>query len=256
MTTAIGRVSLTDFDRGVIESLGSQLIDIQVEDGTRKAYAIRVDGLDTNVQAYAPYVPVFFSTPEDVFQPFKYPCVVVRRNDLTPAFDRSPFYGYQRVPAPNAQLIKTAAGNKVLEGYSSYVSAVLPTPFNISYDVQVYARTQNVGIVLLTRILQTTRPPFFSVAVYDDLNDRRLYDAGEVSISSASELADIADRTIAWTISFEVRGEIDLQAQMLENSIVTTMQNIQVQVVNLDIRLMTRLGLITRLHNQFSLLKA
>jgi len=251
--TAIGRVNLSDFDRGVVESLGSQLIDIQVEDGPRKAYAIRVSGLDTNIPAFSPYVPVFFSTPEDVFQPFKYPCVVVRRNDLTPAFDRSPFYGFQRSPAPNAKAIQTAAGNKVLSGYSSYVSAVLPTPFNISYDVQIYARTQNVGIVLLTRMLQSTRPPFFSVAVYDDLNDRRLYDAGEVSVSSASELADIADRTISWTISFEVRGELDLEAQTVENNIVTSMKNIQVQVVNMDIRLMTRLGLITRLHNQLAI---
>lgn len=219
----------------MIESLGAELISFEIDGATRQAYAITVDGLTTTVPYYAPKVPIFFSTPEDVFQPYKLPCVVIRRNDLVPAYDRAPYYGYQRVPAPDAKLVKVNIGGKIVEGYNKYVTRVLPTPFNISYDVQVYARTQNTGIPLLTRVLQSCRPPYFSVEVFDSLGERRLYDAGEVAVSSASELADIADRTISWTISFDVRGELDLEAQKTEDSIVTTLPEVNVQVANVNL---------------------
>ena len=53
-------------------------------------------------------------------------------------------------------------------------------------------------------------PPSFIFKVIDSLGDVREYDALEVGISETSELADIADRTVGWTISFTVRAEIDL----------------------------------------------
>lgn len=245
---AIATVNLRDFDRGVIESLGSELISFQVDGAMRQAYALDVPGLRPNIEYYGPYVPVFFATPEDVFQPYRIPCVVVRRNDLRAAFERSPFYGYQRTAAPDARVVRVPAGDKVLTGSSKYVTAALPVPFDIGYDLQVYARTQNTGITLLTRVLQTCRPPYFSVAIYDSLGDRRLYDAGEVNIASNSELADIADRTIAWTISFDVRGELDLEAQHTEESIVTSLPNIRVQVTTqvLNLSVNARLNVNTR----------
>lgn len=229
----ISTVGLKDFDRGMILSLGSQLIDIQIDGDTRQAYVLKVDGLATNLEYYAPYVPVFFTTPEDVFQPYRLPCVVIRRNDLTPAFDRSPYYGYQRTPAPTAQKVMIPLNDGMLTGYNKYVSAELPTPFDIAYDVQMYARTQNTAIPLLMRLLQVCRPPFFSVAVFDSVGDKRVYDAGEVSVSNGSELADIADRTISYTISFSIRGELDLVPQTAENSIVTALPNIGIQVTTI-----------------------
>lgn len=245
---AIATVSLRDFDQGMIESLGAKLISFTIDGATRQAYALSIDGLRPNLEYYGQHVPVFFSTPEDVFQPFRYPCVVVRRNDLRAAFERSPFYGSQRVPAPDAKPVAIAAGNGVLRGYSKYVTAVLPVPFDIGYDLQLYARTQATGLVLLKRILQTCRPPFFSVAIRDSLGDRRLYDAGEVTIASNNELSDVADRTIAWTISFDIRGELDLQDQQIEDNIVTTLPNIGVQVTTMvaNLNVNARLKINTR----------
>ena len=65
------------------------------------------------------------------------------------------------------------------------------------------------------------------MGIYDSKGDLRQYDAGEVSVSDASELADLADRTIGWVISFEVRGEIDLVAEKIENDIVTSYPNVK-----------------------------
>jgi len=229
----ISTVGLKDFDRGMILSLGSQLIDLQIDGDTRQAYVLKVNGLETNLEFYAPYVPVFFTTPEDVFQPYRLPCVVIRRNDLTPAFDRSPYYGYQRTSAPTAQKVMIPTNSGMLTGYNKYVRAELPTPFDIAYDIQMYARTQNTAIPLLMKLLQVCRPPFFSVAVFDSVGDKRQYDAGEVSVSNGSELSDIADRTISYTISFSIRGELDLVPQVAENSIVTALPNIGIQVTTI-----------------------
>ena len=102
MTTGLARVKLKDFDLGVIETIGAELIDITVDGGTRKAYAKTVPGVTTNVPGFGGKVPVFFGYPEDVYQPFKLPCYVVSRTGLEPNFSRAPWYGYRRAPLDNA----------------------------------------------------------------------------------------------------------------------------------------------------------
>jgi hypothetical protein len=62
---------------------------------------------------------------------------------------------------------------------------------------------------MVSHVMKKMRPPYFNFKVVDSLGDVREYDAGDMSYSNASELADIADRTAAWTLSFTVRGEID-----------------------------------------------
>lgn len=224
-------VGLTDFDRGVVVSLGSELVDITVVEGTeeqvRQHYAISCPGLaeypdednlpqELRAIPHFPdqYVPVFFMYPSDVFQPYILPCIVVRRGDLTPNFERAPWWGYQRKPTSDATQIQVPLPNgDKLTGYNKYVEKWNAIPWDISYEVQVLARLQLDAIPLLNCILKAVRPPWFSVAVYDDQGCKRLYDAGDISVSDVSELADIADRTIGWNISFTVRAELDQEGE-------------------------------------------
>lgn len=211
--TLLSTIELKDFDRGIFSSLGASLQDYVVDGSTRKAYSIAVPGVTTNIPQFSPKVPVYWSKPEDVFQDFKLPCYVVLRTGLTPAFDRAPWQASQRAPASDAikvSIPSTKNPGQTVDGFDKYDYKNGATPFNIGYDLQVMARTQNVGVMMLKRALQACVPPYFTVEAYDSLGDRRLYDAGEVSVSSTGELADVADRTASWTISFEVRGELDL----------------------------------------------
>jgi len=224
-----GTIGLTDFDRGVVTSLGSELVNVTVDGDTRQHYAIDCPGLaeypdDDNMPQelraipHFPdeHVPVFFMFPSDVFQPYILPCITVRRGDLTPAFDRAPYWGHQRKVASDANPVRIKVGHdKFLEGYDKYVEKWNPIPWDIAYEVQVLARLQLDAVPLLNCILQRVRPPWFSVAVLDDQNCKRLYDAGDISISDVSELADIADRTIGWNISFTVRAELDQDAEVV-----------------------------------------
>ena len=212
--SSIATVGITDFDRGVVTTIGGKLIDIQVDNGTRKAYAVTVDGVKSKRPQYNGDVPVFFSFPEDVFQPYVLPCFVVKRGEPTPAFERSPWWGWIRRPSEGALKFKVNVFGKEVEGYSSYDTAWKPVPFNMSYDVTVMGRTEHQAIGMLMHLLSKGfRPPYSSVEVYDSNGDRRLYDAGPISISDSSELSDVANRVISWIVNFEVQGELDLMGQ-------------------------------------------
>lgn len=219
-------IGLTDFDRGVVVTLGGELVDVEVDGDIRQMYALQCPGLrelpdqanmpeDLRQIPYLPdgYVPIFFAHPEAVFQNYILPCVVVRRTNLSPNFERAPWFGYQRVPALDANPVAVRigpGGQDFVHGFDKYVSRWNPVPFDIGYEVQVLARLQLDAVPLLTCVLRRTRPPWFSVAVFDDGGCRRLYDSGPVEVTDISELVDVADRTIGWTISFDVRGELDL----------------------------------------------
>ena len=212
----IGTVSLTDFDRGVVTSLDASLINIEVDGETRAAYAVEVPGVFETPPGFGGKIPVFFMHPEEVFQPFLIPSFVIRRNDLTPAFERQPVVGYQRVPACDATRCYVQAGNKVLQGWSKYNVQNWPIPFDVGYEVLLYARLQKDGLAMLQHALCRLRAPWFTVNVVDSVDCTRGYDAGPVSISNLSELADIEDRTIGYSFSFDVRAEIDCGPSYVE----------------------------------------
>jgi hypothetical protein len=212
----LGTVWVDDFDRGVVVSLGGGIETYAIGGDTRQAYAVTVPGLTTDYADIGNKVPIMFTTPEAEYQPFTIPCFVVKRNDLSPAFDRQAWYGIvQKEPAADAVLTTITKyienGIPVTQsGYSEYVSRWRAMPFDIGYDVEVMGRGHIDGLKMLNHAMKMFAPPWFNISVVDSAGDTRLYDAGEVSVSNSSELADIADRTIGWTISFTLRAELDL----------------------------------------------
>ena len=212
-----GVLGFTDFDRAVVKALCAELIDIDVGEGVRQHYAVDVPGVFETPPEFSGKVPVMFMWPEDVFQPYILPSFVVRRNDIVPNFERQPPFGHQRFPVCGANKVFVDLGNgNVVQGWDEYKTRAWPTPFDIGFDILVLARIQKDGIAMLTHALKKMKPPWFSIAVVDSENCRRLYDAGPVSVSSTSELADVADRTISWVISFDVRAEVDLSNEVAD----------------------------------------
>ena len=218
-------VGFKDFDLGVFLTLGAELITYDVDGATRGGYVVDLQNRDdfplkvsTNIDQFQGKIPVFFMNPEDVYQDFILPCFVVRSNDPTPAYERNPAWGWRRQPSDDAKLITVRKGNTVITGYDKYDVAWQDTPFDMSYDVQVMARTRNDGIAMLTWALRRFRPPYFSTMVYDSNGDKRLYDSGPVSSSNMSELVDVADRMVAWTINFNILGGISLTPQSVDGA--------------------------------------
>lgn len=203
-------ITLRAYDKGAFETLGAELQAYNIDGETRSVYAREFPGVTTSIDGMNGRVPFFFAMPEDVYQSFVLPCVLIRRTSMTPAFERAPWYGYERKPDVNANPVTiTKPDGSTIQGYDAYAEKTASTPMNIGYDVQVYARTQNDFLMIFQTIMMTMRPPFFTFGAIDSGNELRLYDAGPVSIADSSELSQLGDRTISATISFEVQGEID-----------------------------------------------
>lgn len=206
--TVIGTVGPRDFDRGVVTTLGGEVVLFQVDGETRGIYAVAVDGVKSKISYVNDKVPIFFMFPEDVYQEFKKPSFVVRKGEMTPAFDRQEYFSWvARGPAAGAKLVTLPSGDK---GYDKVVSQWRGNPFDITYDVQILGRLREEAECMLMHALRIFLPPSWPIRVVDSLGEVREYDAVELGVSDTSELADVADRTCGYTLSFVVRGEIDL----------------------------------------------
>lgn len=213
------------YDLAVVKLLDPLLVSIDVgnfdagdvSEGTRQHYVATVQGVVEAPPKFsggdptAPNVPIFFSFPEDSFQPFMLPCFVVKRGDLTPNFSRMPVLGQYRFPTCSAtDVYAPLANGEIAHGYSEYTTRPFELPYDISYEISIKARIMADGLAMLQYALKRMRPPWFSVVVVDSIGDERYYDAGDINIADNSDIADIADRTIAWTMSFTVRADLDL----------------------------------------------
>ena len=203
-----GTVGIRSFDQGMVDTLEAELVSGEVDGATRQWYAVDMPDVDSKLDYLGGKVPILVAFPEDVYQLYTLPSVTIVRNDLNPNFDRAPVWGKSgRAPAEGAEAITLPTGES---GYSHYESQLNALPFDITYDVHIRGRRQAEALPMLHYVLKRFRPPFFSLRVVDSKGEIRLYDAGEISIGNGSELADIADRTIAFTISLTVRAELDL----------------------------------------------
>jgi len=206
--TILGTLSLRDWDEGCMRTLGAEVEHYDVDGETRAIYAVEVPYLDSGFSEIGGKVPCQFQDPEDVYQPFQLPCFQFRQNDMSPAFDRHPWYTWvARGPSKDAQKVVLPDGRV---GYTKYDNQWRATQFDINYDCMILARRKQEAILMWHYAMRHFIPPWFIFKVVDSKGDVREYDAGEVSISNTSEIADIAERTVSYTVSFTVRAEIDL----------------------------------------------
>jgi hypothetical protein len=208
-TTAISTIGLRAFDAGVVLAFGAELVGYAVDGVTRQAYAVTVDGMPVanGIEALGGRVPVRWTTPDDPYQHHVLPSYIIKRNDMRPAYDRAAYFGVQRAPALGALPVVLPTGER---GYTQYETRRKPHPFDFSYDVQGFARHRSDTNAMLVHVLRRCKPPWFGLTVVDSHGDERRYDTGDFNISDVSELSDIAKRSVGFTLSWTVRGEIDL----------------------------------------------
>lgn len=208
--TVIGKVTKREFDRGVVLSLGAQSFSYVVDGVSRSSYVLNVPGMRPNLPNFGNLIPVTIVFPDEVYQPKLIPCVIVRpSDDFELAFGRVPWFGWVgRKPAVTSSM-KTLADGRV--GYTAYENQWRALPLDFPYDVQYYARDREDSTLLMMHLLGKFRPPLWGIKVVDSLTNVREYDAVELRMSGASELADIDDRKISMNFSFTVRGELDVE---------------------------------------------
>jgi hypothetical protein len=205
--SAFSTVGIRAFDEGVMRIFGGELVSYAVDGTTRQAYAVAVRDLPTDLAHLGGRVPIYWGAPDDAYQHHILPSYVVKRNNMDVAYDRAPWYGTERIAAPGAAPVVLPTGER---GYDRYAERWNAHPFNFAYDVQGFARLRTDATRMLMQILRACKPPWFPLAVVDSKGDVRHYDTGDLNISDVSDLTDIANRAVGFTVSWTVRAEIDL----------------------------------------------
>lgn len=217
-----GTVFLSDFDEGLVRTMGGELIEITLDGEKTQAYVIMIDGV-TGPDAYGGAVPVIWQNPEDVYQAGALPHVNVSRTAITPAMQRWFPGGYEyRTPAAGAQPVR--AGNGVV-GPSMLEFKQWAYPYDISYEVHIRARLRAQADKMLKQIGKWFWA-YGQIYLTDSEGAERGYYAFQESVDSLDEVADIADRMLGWTISLRCEAELDFN----DPYIAKTSPNVSVSV--------------------------
>ena len=215
--TFYGTMFLRQYDQGLIETLGAELIEV-VKDGERsRAYAIDLRGMRCiGPDIYGGKIPVMFGPPDPVMEPYLLPVVIVRRGDPVPDWVRwEPGGTAYKLPADGAKETSVSIGTNgdTASGYDKYETRKKEVPFNIPYDIELRSTKQWQKSVLLQHALKKLFPR--SLFVIDTAGNDRTYAFDLDSTASADDLADVSDRTLVQIVSITVFAGLDIREPLV-----------------------------------------
>lgn len=208
-----GTVGIRSFDQGVVETVGA-VIDPESEN-----YFIKIEGLDP--PPGMPGVPVTFSYPEEVFEKYKLPVLLVRRDDIAPAMQRW-HPGAAKYRAPGSGALPVTVGTT--SSFDRFENAQQATPFDLVYTLEVRARhrgglgVRNQANRLLDHVLRVYQP-YGAVVVQDSIGDYRTYEAFMEGVSVLDEVAEVAERMIGFAVTLRIEGELDLNDPVTKRAV-------------------------------------
>lgn len=201
-----GSVFLKDFDRGIVETLGATV--------TGNDYFLDIVGVGN--------VRVIWANPEQVFQDFVMPAIVIRRDDISPALGRLMLGALQYSQGVSQAITVGGVG-----GFTHKETKPQAYPFDISYTVQSFARLQNQAVRMLSYVLRVY-PPYCRVRVVDSVGDERTYQGYMESIADLDEVTDAVEKMSAFSVSLRVEAELDLIDPVVETLVTQVQRNMQV----------------------------
>lgn len=218
-----GDIWITDFDRGVITTLGGCVNTIG------DMYVIDVPGVspppptgETEFEG----VPVYFAFPDEVIDPKILPSFVVRRDDITPAMSRwHPGAQQYNVPTANANPVdinNPRTGDLIASGFDKYEDKSQAVPFDLMYTIQIRARYRNNLKVEAMKMLHHTLkryPPYSIVYVKDSNDEVRSYTAFMESPSALDTKPDVAGRETNFNVTLRVEAELDLKDPVVSTAL-------------------------------------
>lgn len=218
-----GDVWITNFDRGVITTLGGVINTVG------DMYVVDVPGVSPPPPVGAiefEGVPIYFAFPDETIDPKILPSFVVRRDDITPAMSRwHPGNQQYTVPAPGASdvvITNPRTGDVMATGYDTYEDKAQAIPFDLMYTIQIRARYRNNLKVEAMKMLHFTLkryPPYGTVYVKDSEDDLRSYTAFMESPSALDTKPDVAGRETNFNITLRVEAEFDLNDPVIRRAL-------------------------------------
>jgi hypothetical protein len=236
-TSPAGFVGLRNFDEGVVRTLKAEVHESDTGKGPRSNYFISSKLLPVTPPPGLPGVPITFSHPEDVWERYRQPVIVIRRDDISPAMSRwHPGMVTWRAPAVGAQPLEVTLGagtftETTLKGFDAYEEKQQAVPFDITYTISILARHRGKGPIpprndptgftgaagsprnqvnkILDYVLRIYAP-FSQVLVRDSLDDIRRYSSFMEAISHLDEVPEVTERVLGFALTLRVEAELDL----------------------------------------------
>lgn len=237
-----GRVGLRNFDEGVVVTLGATLHDSELGKGPLANYFIDTGVLPVEPPPGLPGVPVTFSHPEDIWERFRIPVIVVRRDGIDPSMQRwHPGLVAYNAPAEGAEPVSVTFGagtttEETVEGHDRYERMEMGVPFDLTYTLSILARYRGKGPLppkgsptgfetgrasprnqvnqLLDFVLRRF-PPYGQLLVTDSVGDVRGYSTFMEAISHLDEVPDITERVLGFAVTVRVEAELDLGTPLI-----------------------------------------
>jgi hypothetical protein len=218
-----GVVFIRNFDEGLITTMGGYTafpsafsIDlVKMLGGDKENYFIDIPQASINP------IPVIFGNPEAIIERQIYPSFVIVRENPANAMGRWHSIGQLEYRVPGVSGTLEYNEEYGVSGYSAYEQMVQSMPFDIPYQIQCYARTENAVMPMLYHVLKVYKA-YSQVILKDSLGGTRTYTAFQESVDDISELVDVVDRVKAYSVSVRVEGEFTLSDPVTYPSVRTT----------------------------------
>lgn len=215
-----GDVFIRNFDEGVANRIGAVATI-----GNRRGYWVDIVG------ATPLKVPIIWMNPEQVYEDKIYPCILINRDAVEPAFQRWHSVRQLEYVAGVSGTESTVivggvsgssgiVGGRTVSGYDQVVVKGQAYPYDLFYTISVYARYEHEALPMIKYVLRRF-PQYSRISVIDSLGESRGYSTfGESGIQDLSEIVDVADRVRAYAISFRVEGELDLEDPIVQSTVI------------------------------------
>lgn len=211
-----GIVTLRDYDRGIVETLGAT-VQTLADDVPR--YFVNVANV-TGPPGW-PGVPVIFQWPEDTVDHERTPFIMVRRLNIDPDLVRyHPGSIQYRAPSTGARRVQWKPypqnpDSTYRDGFSDYEARIQATPFEIQYNIVIAARhrgapDQKSQVNALLFHVMRVYPPYGVVNVKDSLEDVRGYECFNEGVRTNDTVQEIQNRYPGFEVNLRVEAELDL----------------------------------------------
>lgn len=195
-----GSVFVRDFDEGVVKTIGAEIVHVNLDGSEVPFYAVRIGGVD-GPHEFGGFVPVMMSHPEDVYAETFLPYILVMRSSMSRAFQRWMYGGYEYMI--DTGRLETGARIVEIKDWSM--------PYDITYDISVKARLRSEADRIMKHVGGIFLTGQSQVWVTDSLGVERGYDCIGESIDPLDEVNDVTNRSVGYTISIRVMGELDFR---------------------------------------------
>jgi len=216
-----GMVDLRSFDEGMVLAIGGRIANPAgtfFEIGDKAAEGNYYFNLpNVSPPPGLPGIPITFAYPEDIFEKYYIPAVIVRRDDVVADMARW---------HPGAQQYKTTGigaiplaldlpnGTRV-RGFSSKEYLEQAEPVDLLYTVSILAKhRQGIGArsevnAVFKHVLRIFQA-YGQIPVIDSIGDLRTYEAFREGVSMLDDLSEVSARMVGFAVTVRVEAELDL----------------------------------------------